>query len=381
MKKIGVITILNVNNYGAELQAFALIKKLNDLGYDAEIINYLFYKNPKFIKTKKSKPIVRLGIKKAFKELFYPIINKVLSARNIKKRNNREIKFLRFHKRFTKLSKTYNSINSLYDDQSMDYDVYIAGSDQIWNPFTYTNLEPYFLMFAPKNVKKISYASSFGVDEIPTKYENIYKRMLSNLDNISVREDTGTTIVEKITGEKINWVLDPTLLLTKNEWLDYSKKPDISEPYLLLYVLNDSKYIQNLSDKISKKLGLKIIRICKEAVSEDKRDHILNITDAGPQEFLGWFLNADYILTTSFHGTCFSINFNIPFKSIFYINKKNNSRQLSILKEFDLTDQILFEGDSLSTESLKKINFESVNKRLNLKRHDSVNFLTKSIDS
>ena len=159
------------------------------------------------------------------------------------------------------------------------------------------------------------YASSFGVENIPNEYFGYYKDYLNNLDSIAVREKAGVSLVKEIADKDINWVVDPTLLLGQEEWEKYAIQPPLKKPYLLLYVLSDSEYITKLAYEIASKLDLQIVRICKNASKEDKTDDILNIIDAGPAEFLGWFLKSSYVLTTSFHGVCFSINFNKAFYS------------------------------------------------------------------
>ena len=136
--KIGIITILKVNNYGAELQAYALQRVLNLLGYDAEIIDYLFYKNPQHKKTIRSKPNFRFGIKKIFVERLYPIYVKIKMFLNSKNENVRKQRFALFHKKNTRLSKTYKTIDELFEAK-MDYDIYMVGSDQVWNPGIYSS--------------------------------------------------------------------------------------------------------------------------------------------------------------------------------------------------------------------------------------------------
>ena len=256
----------------------------------------------------------------------------------------------------------------------------MVGSDQVWNPYTNSNIEPYFLKFAPESSLKIAYASSFGVSQIPKEYHLEYKKLLSNIDKIGVREKNGVEIVNEISGKKASWVLDPTFLLKKEEWKKIALLPDFQKPYLLLYVLTDSDYITQLAYQIAEKLNLQIVRICKNASKEDSTNDILNVIDAGPREFLGWFHNASFALTTSFHGACFSLNFNVPFYSILKPNKANNSRQISLLSELGLEDRILYvENEKPSDESFG-IQFDKVNVILDRKREESITFLKNSIE-
>ena len=224
MKKIGVLTIINVNNYGAELQAFALVKKLEKIGFDAEIINYLFYKNPRYKKTSISKPIKNIKTVDYLKEIIYPYYNSIKSIPYFKSKKVRDQKFLKFHQCYTKMSEEYRSLNELYKKYK-DYDVYLVGSDQVWNPNSKTNLEPYLLSFVKENKIKASYASSFGVNEIDHKYHQFYNNFLKRFQQISVREKSGIDVLKSITKRKdVDWVLDPTFLLSKSDWLDYQSE-------------------------------------------------------------------------------------------------------------------------------------------------------------
>lgn len=380
MKKIGIITIVKVNNYGSELQAFALQKKLNDLGFQAEIIDYLYYKHKDHKRTLRSKPWLPIGFKNKVKELLYPLYYSIksLSNRQIKKR--REQNFKDFHKSFTNFSKNYHSIDELYHAK-MDYDIYMVGSDQVWNPRTYTNLDPYFLTFSPPGKKRISYASSFGVADIPTLSVPFYKERLDKFDSISVREDQAVALVKKISGKQATHVLDPTLLLSKSDWQKVSKAPDFDEKFILMYILSTSKFALELARFISNKTGWKIIRICKEAAIEDSNPEIINVVDAGPGEFLGWMINASFVITNSFHGTAFSVNFNKPFYTITNIHKSNNSRQQSLLRLLELENRIINEGDPMPDLKNINIDFSKTKLHLELERNKSVSFLINSINS
>ncbi|MGJ8761391.1 MAG: polysaccharide pyruvyl transferase family protein [Polaribacter sp.] len=378
MKKIGIITIVHVNNYGAELQAFALQYKLNKLGYNAELINYLFYKNPKFKSTKKSQPFIQLSLKQRVKEFVYPYFKTVKSLPYLKQKKLRDNKFAEFHKLYTKQTNEINTIDKLYNTK-FDYDIYIVGSDQVWNPNTNINIEPYFLTFAPKDKLKVSYASSFGVNSIPLIHQEKYASLLGNLDKIGTREKTGVEIVKSISSKEAKWVLDPTFLLNKKEWSEFEVSEDIKKPYLLMYVLTDSDYISNLANQIAAKHSLQIVRICKNAFVEDKSENVINIIDAGPREYLGLFAKASFVLTTSFHGTCFSVNFNIPFFTILKKNKTNNSRQIDLLADLGIKDRILFLDDKVSYKDAMSIDFTEVNIRLEKNRANSLNFLTDAI--
>lgn len=379
MKRIGIITIVKVNNYGAELQTLALQRKLSLMGYDSEIIDYLFYKNLLHKREKISRPFFSYPLKNRIKEWLLPIYENIKIIPYRKEYNIRKNGFSSFHVRNTKFSPVcYKSYSELYNNPPI-YDVYCVGSDQVWNPRCYTNLNPYFLTFAPKDAKKISYASSFGVKTLPENAKKQYCELLQNLDYISVREENGVQLVKDVSGKDAINVADPTLLLTKDEWKPIAKYDKVpNEKYILLYVLKDSEYIKNIAIELSRKTGLKVVRICKGAFKQDKKsDNILNITDAAPDDFLGLIDKAEMVLTNSFHGTVFSILFEKDFYTIIKRGVENNSRQFSLLKTLDI-DRIKYEDESFIESS--SIDWTKVNKNLTEFRQKSVDYLNEAIN-
>lgn len=380
MKKIGIITIVRVNNYGAELQAFALQKKLELMGYDAEIIDYLYYKHKNHRISELEKPWIDIGYKRKVKEFLYPIIYALKTFFKKEQGQHRINNFDSFHKKNTRFSEVqYSSMKELYMAQ-FPYEIFLVGSDQVWNPWSKTSLDPYFLTFAPKGKKRISYASSFGVSELPQQSIEKFTDRLNELDDISVRESQGVDIVKKITGRAVQHVLDPTLLLSCNDWNKVATPPEFSEEYILLYLVTSSKYAMSVAAGLSELTKYKVVNICKEAVSENKSQTFVNIVDAGPSEFLGWCSNASVIVTNSFHGTAFSIVFNRPFFSIIGKNRSNTSRQESLLSLLNLNSRILREGDSLIDENPLNIDFYEANNILQIQIEYSVSYLARSIN-
>lgn len=385
MKKIGIITIVKVNNYGAELQAFALQKKLELMGYHAEVIDYLYYKNWRFKDTKESQPFIPMSRKEKLTYwIKYRFINflidRILPILNsaVRNRNNR---FESFHKINTKFSKTFFSYQELYHAK-LDYDIFMVGSDQVWNPAASSTIEPYFLTFAPKDAKKISYASSFGVSQIEDQLKEKYKTLLNNINTISVREDSGIKLVKQLTGKDATQVADPTLLLSKQEWTNYMKLyPNMPPRYILIYQLSDSDAIVNLACRISSERNIPIFRICKRAFNVRKDRGINNILDAGPSEFLSLFYNAEYIITNSFHGTAFSVNFNKPFFTVVSSTKKNNARMQSLLELMNLKDRLIYDNINIKTIdiSTQKLDFQNSNIKLEKIQKDSITFLANSL--
>lgn len=386
--KIGIITIVKVNNYGAELQAFALQKKLELAGFQSEIINYLYYKNWRFKDTKVSRPFVPLSVKgKMVYWVKYRLLNfifeKVLTVvnGNVRRRMKR---FEDFHRQNTRFSRTYHSMPQLYGER-LDYDVFVAGSDQVWNPSAASSIEPYFLTFAPKDAKKISYASSFGVSQIAPELDRRFKNLLNNINVISVREASGVELVRRLTGREAALVADPTLLLTKQEWTPYMKAyPGMPERYVLVYQLSESDAIVNLAQKIGQERNIPVYRICKRAFRVEKNAGIVNILDAGPAEFLSLMAGAEFVVTNSFHGTAFSVNFHVPFYTVVSSRKKNNARMESLLETVDLKDRLLDESHCSCCVGLldrpENVYTAGTNHKLDKLRESSFCFLQENVN-
>lgn len=386
MRRIGIITISKTNNYGAELQAYASQKKLQLLGFDAELIDYLYYKHKDHIETKESAPAISFSrVEKIKHSLLYRLVSPFYEdflcyfkeKIRVRKKN-----FKSFHENNTKYSPVYRSIKELYVAKHQ-YDVYIAGSDQIWNPSTGTSMAPYFLEFAPKDKLKMSFASSFGVSIIDKKYYPLYKNYISNLDVLGVREEDGVSLVKEIAGVEATRVLDPTLLLNKEEWKDVIHKPmQRKMKYIVIYVLHESEPLIKIAHYLNLKLGYEIIKLTKRAYSNTSYPGIINIEDAGPSEYIDLFMNASFVLTNSFHGTAFSTNFNVPFFAILNRERKNNSRMINFLKMIGLEERIVWEDidnfDSL--DAMFHCDFYNANVILQNEREASLSFLTNNIN-
>lgn len=388
MKKIGIITTFKANNYGAELQAFALQNKLKRLGYDSYLIDYLFYKNRKHKPCKESRPLRKFTLYKSLKNKFlYRVVLPLIDLYGDYFNNNLRIRkknFLLFHERNSNLTKTFYSYKELYNT-NFDFDVYCVGSDQVWNPNTATSIEPYFLTFAPHEAKKISYASSFGVSKIhETGLKDKYRRLLNNIETLSSREMQGVQLIKEITGRDAVNVLDPTLLLNKEEWEEFAICNDSYEngKYIVLYNIHESETILNLAYKIHKETGYPIFKICKRAILLPKYKNVINIKTAGPAEFIGLIKNAGFVITNSFHGTVFSILFKKKFFSIMPEKANNNSRVEDFLKLLKLEDRLFYDSVSIDSIDYKiPINYESVEQTINYHKEKSIEYLITAIEN
>jgi polysaccharide pyruvyl transferase WcaK-like protein len=308
-------------------------------------------------------------------------MNEVLSIFNYRSNIAREEKFEEFHKKYSKLtSRTYPSYSELYNEV-FDFDVYCVGSDQVWNPTNNTSLNPYFLTFAPKGKRKIAYASSFGISIFPDAFKKLLPKLLSDFDFVSVREKTAANNIKEIANKNAEVVLDPTLLLTKSEWLDVANSNILpSYPYLLIYNVSKSNFATKLAVDIAKIKNLKVVRLCINPYRDDYNSEISNIVDAGPSEFVALFSAASFIVTNSFHGTAFAVNFNKPFFSVINHSKINNSRQKDFLDSLGLSNRIIIETKIFSTRDVDcLIDYDIVNSLLEIQKTNSVNFLRESI--
>lgn len=384
MKKVGIITIVNVNNYGAELQAFATFRKLQLMGYNAEIINYLYYKDWQYIDSKMSRSFNSMSIKG--KIIYFAkyrvasfVLNKILPliCKDVKQRI---ANFNSFHQHNTRFSKLYKSMKDLYTDTPI-YDVYMVGSDQVWNPNASSSIEPYFLTFAPHSALTVSYASSFGVSKIENNsIANRIKLGLSSIKTISVRESSGVNLVKELTGRTAQLVCDPTLLLNKSEWTMFMKPvSNMPQRYVLIYQLSESDAIVKLATRIGKQEQIPVYRICKRAFKVKKDKGVVNILNAGPSEFLSLITNASFIITNSFHGTAFSINFDVPFYTVVSAKKKNNNRMESLLDYVGLGKRIV--KDDVDITNLPIVGYDVNATQLKLKsfRLESEKFLEDAL--
>lgn len=377
--KIGIVTIHNVNNYGAELQCCALYRKLRALGYDAEVINYLFGIHPNHI-FDGEKRTVPISIKQIVKVKLLPVVQNLFCFFYKNNKRIRNQRFDDFHASFNRLTDTvYPSVQSLYN-ADFDYDVICVGSDQVWNYMKGYSLEPFFASFDKKGTKKISYGSSIGLSSLSKEAESAFKSALSVFSSLSVREQQASDILKNILHRDVEVVLDPTLLLNSKEWLDVAKFDMCpTQKYLLVYIvtIKPCDYVLELARHIARQRNLQIVRICRDAYPEHSGDDVKEIMTAGPSDFVGLFSRAEFVVTNSFHGTVFSINFSKPFYSVIKKHHSTNSRLTSILKKLNLEDRIVSVDSPLP--EINNIDYTIPLEKLAEERKHSVEYLKKAL--
>lgn len=389
--KIGIVTFVKADNYGAELQAYALQKKLNMMGYDAEVLD--LEKEQGVMSS--SKRNIYISLKNRIRyygfwrgcNKFIQAILETLSERQANKNNQEQIKakhkvFEQFFENKIKHSPEYIKLDDLANE-NLPYDIYIAGSDQIWNYMQTNRLDVFFLEFANRfHARKISYAASFSVPSIPKDLENVYKPLIDNLDAISVRENNALEIVSKLSRKKAVQVLDPTLLLNRSEWVNDVAKPNYLSnlnKVVIIYTLSGSKYIYELAKGIAKRFDADVVNI-KNGFSRVKGDDgIIHIMDAGPQEFISLLNKAVYVITDSFHGTAFSVNFNIPFTTLLNPVSNINSRALSLLEMCKLSSRMIYDDGNNAFPKTLTVDFTEANDILATWRKKSMDYLITNI--
>ena len=379
--KVGILTILNVNNYGAELQCCALYRKLQQLGYDAEVINYLFGIHPEHV-FDGEKRTVPIPLKQLIKVKLLPVVQNMFCMFHQKNKRLRNKRFDEFHAKYNRLTSiVYPSVKSLYEAK-FNYDVLCIGSDQVWNYMKGYSLEPFFACFDKNNTKRITYASSIGLSSLSVEAEQVFKKELTNFAYISVREQQASEILEKLLNRKIDVVLDPTLILNKQEWIEVAKYDMCpKEKYLLVYIvtIKPCDYVLTLARHIAKQRNLKILRICRDAYPEHSGRDVEEILTAGPSDFVGLFSKAEFVVTNSFHGTVFSINFSKPFYSVIKSHHSTNSRLTSILKKLGLEDRIVPVGSQLPM--ISDIDFSDPSAKLEAERKLSIEYINKALSN
>lgn len=343
MKRVGILTIHNSPNYGASLQSYALYKYVSQLpGIECEVIDLHrpyengYVKSNRFVPYRREPFSIKRSIKSALKKILRRESKKV-SFYSI----GSKYKFDEFNKSI-KLSRPYWGIDELYADPPC-YDVYMTGSDQVWNPTQPYCLEPYFLTFAPQDKKKLSYASSIGVTELQENEKQDFKRWLSFYDTISVREHQAKDLLASFIEKPVAQVADPTFLLDSEHWsslaVDYTKV----EPYILLFTVGFDFNLLQFAIKISNESGLRLMYL-NQKLSDPIDGSYKVVNDAGPKDFLGLIAQSEMVITDSYHATVFSLilkakNFYVYIGSY----NKRGSRILDLLKTYKEESHLLSE--------------------------------------
>ena len=365
--KAAVITRHGISNYGSLLQAMATQQVIEDLGHTCEIIDYIrndesYMQHEKTLLKRKPEwndnPV---------KRMMYLAVRQPAGIAAGKY-------FEKAQKKYLHLSKRYTTWEQLDRDRPKA-DVYITGSDQVWGPVENGSYDSsYCLSFTEESDRRIAYAASFGHTDMTPELENYYKKWLSRYESIAVREDSAVEILRNM-GIQAVQVLDPTLLLDASYWSRYTQ-PTRAGKYLLIYQLHNDRRLDEYAEKAAASTKLPLIRISASLHQISRKGKFVWLPETG--QFLSYIKNAECLITDSFHGTAFAINFHTPFVEVLPDNN-TGTRNMSILKMTGLTDRILTNVNDTALAE-RKIDYTEADRILADKRKESLGILRSMIE-
>lgn len=369
--RIGILTLPFNNNYGGYLQAFALIRFLKLEGHDVTLIYRKHNRRSFTIRFRHLAKAMLLGILGKPHKRF-------LMDQEVELREKGALIMPFVDKWIFPITKPLYSDRELRKIAKGKFDIVIVGSDQVWRPDYGPQISNYFFDFVDDSVRKISYAASFGSDnpKYTPKEKTICASLLSNFEAISVREESGISIINKWNlksdvSPKV--VLDPTMLLGVNSYLPFLKPDLLSKGKIFCYVLDDSEIASEMIESVSRLQNIEAYHII-DVSKWKKEDYIM----PSMESWLSGIYFSNIVITDSFHGTVFSILFNKPF--IVYANvDRGLDRFDTLLKVFDLQSRIAKSKEDAIRISNEKINWKQVNLILENKRKESAQFLIDSI--
>lgn len=368
--KAGIITFASAHNYGAVYQVYAMQEFLKSLGIDAHVINY----RPKEIdnvykiyKIKSSKNMIKKILKKSKKII---LVN-TLERWKVKKYKNFE-NFINNTLNTTKEFKTLSEINNAY----LDYDVLIAGSDQIWNTKITKKFNPvYFLEFGKPEAVRIAYAASLGSEIVEDDDKELFKRYLKNFDYISIREENSKKAIEELTDKDVAVVLDPTLLVDKSVYDNLKVKSKYhNKKYIYVHFIGVDERLIKVAEAMSKKLNLPIVHNYKKGTFSNELKARIAVS---PAEMLDVIDSAQYIVSNSFHFTVLPIIYSKNFITIPHATRPQ--RMQDLLKKLNLSDHLVEDVKDIKNLEKLKINYKDVHNKIVHEREKSICFLKESL--
>lgn len=381
-KKIALLTVFGVNNYGSMLQSYAMQQTLFSINEDNEIINYSRKSIINQVKRLFDRTLLKAKLAFIYRSFYGKFIDRDLGTYFQK----RDLVFEEFSRKYFIMSEQINTREDL-KKRMEQYENVIVGSDQVWNPTNYRT-DYYTMTFVPDKINKIAYASSFGVSFIPNNQIEGTKKYLSRINSIGVREIAGQKIIKELINREVEVVADPTLLLSIKEWNKIKTKDQIiNEDYIICYFLGESKKHRDFVRKLKEKTGYKIATIphCDGIIDADLDFGDIRPDNIGPSEFLNLISNAKYVCTDSFHCCIFSIIYNRQF---YVFNRfdntaskssSTNSRIDSLLTITDLRDRLISDYNLIPNNIIDENKFGEVHSHINNLKEKSLNYLKKSI--
>lgn len=363
-KDVGILTYHTGYNYGASLQAYALMTAIKKMGYSCEIINF---ETERFVASREMFSRKPERMKEVIK-----IASRIPYYSSLKKR---QTLFDNFTKECLEISPLYRSEQEV-KVHAIDYKCIVCGSDQIWNlsQDDAPAANPLFFLNFPKEQRRVSYAASFGkwVKEAPNN-ENTFLPWLKQFDSISVRETSGVEYVRSL-GLECSLCLDPTVLLDADDYESICVDRIIPEKYILLFSWLCTDDVVQAAKKVGKELNLPVYNIVPPPRAMFKG--IRRKLDVGPREFLIMIKNAEFIVTNSFHGTAFSTTFEKPYASI--VTGKADLRMKSLLEQLGLENHLVTK-DELDVKRLLDTDYENVSKKKGAVRKESLEYLKNAL--
>lgn len=367
--KVGIITRHAICNYGSILQSYATEKVINNLGYEATIINYIR-------EDEKIENIMDTYVNTNIffsKNIFMRNLYKIMQGKNIRKM---EEEFKYFRKKYLNMTEECNN-NEELKNKVQDIDIFCTGSDQVWGKIGNDEFDKnYFLEFAPRDKKCITYAASFGKNKISNNLTQNIKNLTDKYKKILVREKSAVEYLRQNGIHNVELVLDPTLLLDKGQWEKFAEKENkLKKPYILIYQLHHDKKFEKYVKNVEKKLNIPVYRVNPSIYFALKPGKFIYLPT--PAEFLGLIKEAECILTDSFHGTVFSILFNKKF--VDFIPNVTGTRITSLLSTLGLEDRII--NDENNMDIIKnEVDYFKVNNILEKERLKSQGLLREVLN-
>jgi len=363
--KIGILTVHRASNYGSVLQAFALQKVLMQIGHEVEIIDY----RPQSIEN----PYLLFN-RKIYKNLCFKSKIKCFIVRQLSlySRWRSLMAFQAFRRNRLVISR---KIIREGEKMSFAYDVYVLGSDQIWNPGITQGHDPFYfgLFETPPGAVIISYAASTHNTSLTQDDIAILKKTLQKLTYVSVREDNLKHLIATLSSREISVVLDPTLLAGKEVFEQILVRPSIRKKYVLVYQVDYNPETLKVAKAIARQRGAVVVEIMSWIrLFRPSADYAF--TAVSPEEFLGWFKYAECIIAVSFHGVAFSIIFE---KDFYYLKNYASIRVENILEKLGLIDRMISSSGGIDDTP---VIYHEVNQSLSVLREESMRFLNNALD-
>lgn len=355
--KISVLTLHRVFNYGSALQAYATQKIMEKYGAECEIVDYITEQ-------------------RTWKRIFFyvPEGMEVLSIKGVlyvlTRFPNNVIKYLVFGKfrknRLNLTKRKYTNIEELRSNPPQA-DIYMTGSDQVWNSDYNEGLDGgFFLDFGKENQKRVAYAASIGMEQICEEEKVGFVKFLSKYSGITVREKRAQELLQQLGIKDSSVVLDPTLMLRKSDWMQIEKQPKEKGYILVMILYNEDSGITEIATRLAKKVNLPIIELVWNPYKKTVWEKRYGKT---PEEFLGYVHNADYVITNSFHGTAFCVNYHKQFLAV--KRTMYNNRIESLLEQLGLEDRYISQDTGLNIVD-NMVNYDVVEAKLERLRQESL---------